>query len=208
MGEIMSYKNIAFYRKKAKMKQVDLAKKAEIARSYLSLIENGRLEITDEMYEKIASALEISVEELKAETETAEFLLVKKLIQMTENEIVEWKNKPFSILEYSSLNEIFLVVDIESDFDKNKIKNFYELTIENDLFDMFEYSDNIYLVHGILYGRENSKFKELKKCTLITTKKDTSILADLFELVASTNQNDVDIENMILRLENYQESKN
>ena len=57
-------KNIYFLRKRLGMSQADLANKADIDRSYMGYIENGRYNITINMGIKIAEALNVSLKDL------------------------------------------------------------------------------------------------------------------------------------------------
>lgn len=86
----MSGSTITYYRKQRGMTQVELSKKSGISRAYLSLIENERLEITDEMYSKIAKALDVSIDELKNEDSTPTNKLINRLSELTDSEKITW----------------------------------------------------------------------------------------------------------------------
>ena len=47
-----------------KMTQIELARRIGVARSYISLLENGERPLTDELLQKIAAALGCKLEEL------------------------------------------------------------------------------------------------------------------------------------------------
>jgi transcriptional regulator with XRE-family HTH domain len=59
--------NIKFFREKAKMTQVELAKKASISRSYLADVERNRYNPSLDTLKAIASALNVSVNSLIGE---------------------------------------------------------------------------------------------------------------------------------------------
>jgi len=59
-------RNIVKYRKKQGMTQEDLCGAADIDRSYLSEVENGKANVSVEMLVKISDALECMLEDLVA----------------------------------------------------------------------------------------------------------------------------------------------
>ena len=56
--------NIKRIRTKKKMTQGDICRKLDMDRSYMSAIENGKKNVTLAILEKLASALDVSVDEL------------------------------------------------------------------------------------------------------------------------------------------------
>ncbi len=56
--------NIKFIRTKKKMSQGDICRKLDMDRGYISAVENGKKNVTLAVLEKLASALDVSVDEL------------------------------------------------------------------------------------------------------------------------------------------------
>lgn len=56
--------NIKRIRTKKKMTQGDICRKLDMDRSYMSAIENGKKNVTLAVLEKLANALDVSVDEL------------------------------------------------------------------------------------------------------------------------------------------------
>ena len=56
--------NIKFIRLRRKMTQGDICRKLDMDRSYMSAIENGKKNITIQQLERLAQALDISVDKL------------------------------------------------------------------------------------------------------------------------------------------------
>lgn len=83
--------NIKKYRQIQGLTQKQLADKVGISGAFMSLIEQGKNNPSDENLKKIAQVLGVSVEELTIEesnTPTEEML--KLLIELTEKEIISW----------------------------------------------------------------------------------------------------------------------
>ena len=83
--------NIKKYRQIQGLTQKQLADKVGISGAFMSLIEQGKNNPSDENLKKIAQVLGVSVEELTIEesnTPTEE--IIKLLIELTEKEIISW----------------------------------------------------------------------------------------------------------------------
>lgn len=83
--------NIKKYRQIQGLTQKQLADKVGISGAFMSLIEQGKNNPSDENLKKIAQVLGVSVEELTIEesnTPTEE--MIKLLIELTEKEIISW----------------------------------------------------------------------------------------------------------------------
>lgn len=83
--------NIKKYRQIQGLTQKQLADKVGISGAFMSLIEQGKNNPSDENLKKIARVLGVSVEELTIEesnTPTEE--IIKLLIELTEKEIISW----------------------------------------------------------------------------------------------------------------------
>jgi transcriptional regulator with XRE-family HTH domain len=78
--------NIKFFRKKAKMTQVELAEKANISRSYLADVERDRYNPSLDTLKAIASALNVPVNSLIGEEDTKNLDRDTKLPELTEKD--------------------------------------------------------------------------------------------------------------------------
>ncbi|RDE19304.1 helix-turn-helix domain-containing protein [Parageobacillus thermoglucosidasius] len=78
--------NIKFFRKKAKMTQVELAEKANISRSYLADVERNRYNPSLDTLKAIASALNVPVNSLIGEEDTKNLDRDTKLPELTEKD--------------------------------------------------------------------------------------------------------------------------
>jgi transcriptional regulator with XRE-family HTH domain len=78
--------NIKFFRKKAKMTQVELAEKANISRSYLADVERNRYNPSFETLKAIASALNVPISSLIGEEDAKNSNHDTQLPELTEKD--------------------------------------------------------------------------------------------------------------------------
>jgi transcriptional regulator with XRE-family HTH domain len=78
--------NIKFFRKKAKMTQVELAEKANISRSYLADVERNRYNPSFDTLKAIASALNVPISSLIGEEDANNSNLDSKLPELTKKD--------------------------------------------------------------------------------------------------------------------------
>lgn len=101
--------NVTYLRKRLSMSQVDLAHMADIDRSYLGYIENGKYNITINMAIKLATALKVSLNDL----------LDDDLIAIYENspneQILQMNKLMPEILKYQNLASSLGIDDIFQD---------------------------------------------------------------------------------------------
>lgn len=106
--------NIKKYRQIQGLTQKQLADKVGISGAFMSLIEQGKNNPSDENLKKIAQVLGVSVEELTIEesnTPTEE--IIKLLIELTEKEIISWTLEDFGSDEIikSTINDVTYYFD-------------------------------------------------------------------------------------------------
>jgi transcriptional regulator with XRE-family HTH domain len=78
--------NIKFFRKKAKMTQMELAKKAKISRSYLADVERNRYNPSFDTLKAIASALNVPISSLIGEEDDKNLNRDAQLPELTEKD--------------------------------------------------------------------------------------------------------------------------
>lgn len=126
---------IKIYRKSNKLTQKDLAKKANISRSYLADIENNRYNASIETLKAIATALNISFNEL-FEDENYENI-DKKNLQCKEQILTTVPKKftnPTEARTYVNRHQIFGA----NGFDSNKLDDNEILEFANELLKQME----------------------------------------------------------------------
>lgn len=90
--------NIKKIRIEKGLTQKELADKVGISGAFMSLIEKGANNPSDENLKKISDVLNVSVDDLKTrETETPTIELISLLIKLTEKNKIKWENmSPFN----------------------------------------------------------------------------------------------------------------
>ncbi|WP_276876968.1 helix-turn-helix domain-containing protein [Anaerococcus hydrogenalis] len=85
-------KNISKYRRMKNLTQKDLSDQVSISRSFMSQIENGISNPSDDTLNKIAKVLEVNINDLKnVEPSSPIEELFALLINLTEKEIIKWE---------------------------------------------------------------------------------------------------------------------
>lgn len=103
-------KNISKYRKMKNLTQKDLSDQVSISRSFMSQIENGISNPSDDTLNKIAKVLEVNINDLKnVEPSSPIEELFTLLINLTEKEIIKWE------IEYvgDSSNDFIMETDVK-----------------------------------------------------------------------------------------------
>lgn len=125
--------NIKEIRIEKGLTQKELADKVGISGAFMSLIEKGANNPSDENLIKIASVLNVSVEDLRTkETETPTVQLINLLIKLTEKNKIKWENmNPFSESPFEFNTTIKSVTySIAYDFTRDKsVHNVFDASL-------------------------------------------------------------------------------
>ncbi|WP_311482236.1 helix-turn-helix transcriptional regulator [uncultured Anaerococcus sp.] len=173
----MLNENIKKYRQILGLTQKQLADIVGISGAFMSLIEQGKNNPSEENLKKIAEALNVSVEELTIEesnTPTEEILNL--LIKLTENEIIGW-----SILDYGDGDR-----EISSRVN-DVLYHFYFYSLENNNNCLMFKGEELYPTTP----NERKLFKKLYDTIMIYCNINSQIyktIRDLQNLLSNTNK--------------------
>lgn len=125
----MLSENIKKYRQIKNLTQKQLADKVGISGAFMSLIEQGKNNPSDENLKKIAQALDVSVEELTIEESSTPIEeILKLLIELTEKQIISWTIEDVAGGEIQIKTRIngvryyFYYFDLENNYNSNFIR--------------------------------------------------------------------------------------
>ena len=103
-------KNLAFYRRKKGLTQKQIAESVGLSITFISQIENGLSNPSDENLKKIAECLDVSVIDLKNVVPSSPIEeLFALLIDLTEKEIIKWEIS----YDGDSSNNFIMITDVK-----------------------------------------------------------------------------------------------
>lgn len=153
--------NIKKYRQMQGLTQKQLADKVGISGAFMSLIEQGKNNPSDENLKKIAQVLGVSVEELTIEeSNTPIEEIIKLLIELTEKEIISWT------VEDNGGGDVSIRTSID-----NVQYYFYFVSLEYDM-NYLLIGDEQILAYSM---NERQLFKKLYDTIMIFNNTDTQI---------------------------------
>ncbi len=143
--------NIAQYRRIKGYTQAELAKMVGVSRTYLSFMENGRVDPTDEQLAKIAETLEVNAEQLLNVVDPISNF-INLLIESTVNGSLSWSkklNKVDNVEINNTEHETYISEQVELDED-DKATYYLECDFSSE-------TKQIDLIVGYNNDRDNPK---------------------------------------------------
>ena len=137
----MDKNNLEYYRKKKKMTQGELAKKIGVSTTFVSQIENGISNPSDENLLKISEILNVSVNDLNLSnrntlSNNTDIIieLIRLLKMKTKSNLIKWVDNSSDFTIYKSVvndTEYFLIVNTDENLNSNLDKEITQsLTLE------------------------------------------------------------------------------